>query len=112
MNIEKLRQSIANMHPIENEILDFFLNKDASIELSKPVILESKHAYDVYYDRYMMQSKLNNSNVTGYEILLNNLKKQTDNVEIYQIKTSIGFIACFFNKTETLLGVLWNKNKK
>ncbi len=111
MNIEKLRQSVIDLHPINNEIFENYFNENISFQLPKPITLEAKHTYEVYFNRYIIQKNITNSNIVGYDVLLKNLKQQRNDISIYQIKTRIGFISCFFDNSENLLGVLWNVNK-
>ncbi|ALR31180.1 hypothetical protein ATE47_11905 [Chryseobacterium sp. IHB B 17019] len=113
MDYQNLKWHIINEKPILNSIFENFFEEDRLIKLSEPIILEAQHALNVYYDRYMIQKNVTKANVIGYEKLLENLKNRKDKIFIYQINTEIGFISCFFdNKEKTLLGVLWNPNKK
>ncbi|MBK1895627.1 hypothetical protein [Chryseobacterium paridis] len=112
MNSQKLKRSIQDKHPIKNTLFEIFFEEDPFLEIPESIILEAKHAYNVYYDRYMIQETVTGAGIMGYEFLLKNLKEENGSIFIYQLKTKIGFIACFFDKDENLLGVLWNHDKK
>ena len=111
MNSQYIKQQIIDKCTIENDIFKNFFHTDVTLELKEPVILEAKHAYHVYDHRNGLQKEVTKSKISGYEPLLKNLKEQNDEISIYQINTEIGFVACFFDAYENLLGVLWNPDK-
>ena len=113
MESKDLKEYIIRERPITDDIFENFFNDNINLDLEEPIILDAKHAFNVYSNRYIIQKTITNANIKGYERLLKNLKELNENILIYQLNTKIGFISCFLNYDEKkLLGVLWNPNKK